>query len=155
MKITKKHRSRIEEGRGDVLFWDHQEDEIRYHDFDDAVEDFIDGLDCEDDSPEALRKQLASMPPIKITGYRHVTPNADEWADSILEMFLERLDEAYGNPDGDVHSPSDAMKTAALQFASCVIADFQVWLLEPVCTKEVNALEWVEENRPHWLEEKK
>jgi len=56
---------------------------------------------------------------------------AQRIASDALERTLERLDEEYGDPDGDTTDATDAMKEAALVFGRAVVAEYVPWQCEP------------------------
>lgn len=69
-----------------------------------------------------------------------------------LETLLERLDEEYGDPEGDGCEPTAAMLAAQKAFVDAVLAEYVPWACEPTGNKlTVNALEWAREHAPEWL----
>jgi hypothetical protein len=73
--------------------------------------------------------------------------------DSILADIVENLDEEYGDPDGDAHTPTQSMIDAANQLARVIEKDYAPWACEAIGTVEVDVFSWVKEHRPDWLEE--
>ena len=107
---------------------------------DEAIEEILDQASC----------PLADYGEVVVVGYANVEP---VWkAASILEDFLDRLDEEYGDPDGDITEPTEAMKQAADAFVRAVLAEYQTWVCEPTGEQvRVDALKWAQEHRPDWL----
>ena len=50
---------------------------------------------------------------------------------SLLEDILENLDENYGDPDGDLTSPTDEMIRASDMLAEVIKKDYICWMCEP------------------------
>jgi hypothetical protein len=72
-----------------------------------------------------------------------------------LAHTLERLDEDFGDPDGDGTTPTAAMLEAEKAFIAAVLAEYENHWLEDVYTEQVDVAAWVLANRPEWLEEEK
>lgn len=69
-----------------------------------------------------------------------------------LEYILERVDEDYGDPDGEPHKPSGALEEAAARFVELVKAEYgKPWACEEYCRVIVDVASWVKEYNPHWL----
>jgi len=70
--------------------------------------------------------------PIKVYTYnpREVAKDAETFSRDILENILERLDEEYGDPDGDYTEPTDSMKKASLELAKVIFKDYQSFMCE-------------------------
>jgi hypothetical protein len=133
------------------IYWGHPDEEhLTCVDPDEAIEEIIDGYYGEGEATEDVLRDLGE---VSVTGFAHAELNRESVAEMMLEDTLERIGETYGDPDGEGDQATDAMKSAALVCADAIIADYRVWLCEPVTEYKVNALEWVKENRPDWLEE--
>jgi len=127
----------------DRSYWGREEEEVLTNtDPDEAIEEILDAY-----GPGELEDHE-----VTVIEYRPRGCVVD--AESILENALERLDEEYGNPDGDYTKPTPAMTAAAEAFAKVLAAEYSVWACEPTGEKvTVNALAWVKEHRPDWLRE--
>lgn len=81
--------------------------------------------------------------PIKIDVYKpmSIAKDADTFAKNILEDILERLDEEYGDPDGDGTEPTENMKEASLKLAQVIINEYQSW----ACVKTGEDIEYSKE----------
>lgn len=125
-------------------FWDACERErLTYEDIDDAIEEYLDQL-----APGKLPET------VEVKGYVRREPSISEYEGAMLENLIERLDEEYGDPDAYHATPaSENMKAAELVFIKAVLAEYESWQCEPVITKEIDALAWVREHRPEWLED--
>ncbi len=111
--------------------------------------------DCADDAIEAiigdLDDPIAEIGDVTVHEYKSESLNFS--ANQLLSEILERLDEDYGDPDGDLTQPTPAMLAAAQTFASALRTDYFVWrCVTTGRTVTVNALEWVKQHRPDWLE---
>jgi hypothetical protein len=51
-------------------------------------------------------------------------------AERALEDAMERLDEEYGDPEGESTEPTDKMRSAAQAFAEAIIAEYVPWTCE-------------------------
>lgn len=127
-----------------IIFWDTDDVEYLTHtEQDDAIESLLDGVGDIDKLPETL----------EIYGYARQLPKVNTWAVNILDRFLENLDEEYGNPDGNYTESTDSMKEAAEKFVTTVLDDYVSWVCDIVAHKTINVKEWIQKNRPDWLEE--
>lgn len=92
---------------------------------------------------------------VKVTGYRYMKfdkePGLDP--DNILTDILERLDEEYGDPNGDGTEPTPRMKAAAKALSEAILSDYQPWACEPCGHAVVDVRQWCELFRPEWLEQ--
>lgn len=84
--------------------------------------------------------------PIKIHVHRQMDIGGEKYAqqiaDRIMEEELLRLDEEYGDPDGDADmSATESMREAALAFGRAVVAGYTPWMCEP--TGDI--IEWTQE----------
>lgn len=72
--------------------------------------------------------------------------------DVILDDVFERLDERYGNPDGDREEPGERDRREALRFVNGVVGRLFIWRCDPVPEiVEVDVERWIRENRSDWL----
>lgn len=70
--------------------------------------------------------------PVRVKEFRRMTlPRAESIAEDVLNEVLERLDEEYGDPDGDYTSPTDSMRQMAEAFARSVLCQYTPWCCEP------------------------
>lgn len=130
----------------DELLWSCNEDEERltHYDQDDAIEEYLDNL-----YPDPL-------PDGDIEVYGFAPREVDEKrikaeAFDLMERLHERLDEDYGDPDGDGFIVINAQLAAAEAFVRAFLKDYKVWAVRRVTTETVNVREWVEKNNPDWL----
>ena len=105
-----------------------------------------------DDKDEAIEAILEGMEPetetIEICGFTQMDISVS-WL-SPLEDILERLDEEYGDPDGDYTKPTEAMKEAEKAFLAVIKKEYTSYMCEVVCRETVNVNEWIKEHRPDW-----
>ena len=114
--------------------WDEPDrEDLRFSDRDEAIEAILDAMD--DPLPEK----------ITICGYARM--EVDLSSSDILTDFLERLDEDYGNPDGDLSEPTEAMKEAEKAFLAVIQREYEPWMCEEVCREEVNVSQWIDATR--------
>lgn len=109
-------------------FFDWKESETLYcTSIEDCVEDFLEQVDI-DSIPETL----------EITGYAPMIPDIERIASWILDDLLEtKLDDEYGNADGDYTKPTEAMKMASVNFVNEVLKEYKIWTCEPVSKQTV------------------
>lgn len=70
--------------------------------------------------------------PIRVLVYRKATMGEPEmFADCVIEDLLDRMDEEYGNPDGDLAVATPTMREAATTFVKTVMAEYTPWECEP------------------------
>ena len=132
----------VKDGR-EIECWDLEgEERLHYTDKDEAIEYILDNWD-EPKLPES----------IEICGYIRMSLNEHPggWAQWILELVLERLDEEYGDPD-EYSKPTEEMTKVAKRFMEIVCDEYTVWAYEIVTRKTVNVREWCEKHRPDFLE---
>lgn len=105
-----------------------------------------------DDKDEAIEAILEDMEPepetIEICGF--VTMEINVKGYDPLEDILERLDEEYGDPDGDPTKPTEAMIEAEKAFLAVIEKEYTSYMCEIVCRETVNVNEWIKEHRPDW-----
>lgn len=119
------------------IFWDTPDREnLRYSTESDAIEGILD--DLEKPFPEI----------IEIAGFARMVPSEGYFC--ILDDVLERLDEEFGDPDGDHFEPTPAMKEAEKAFVEVIRREYKPWMCEEVCRKTINVAEWIKQNRPDW-----
>ena len=51
--------------------------------------------------------------------------------------------------------PTPAMKEAEKAFLAVIEKEYFVWTCKEVCRKKINVAEWIKENRPDLIEDKK
>lgn len=69
-----------------------------------------------------------------------------------LDDLIERLDEEYGDPDGNYDCPiTDKMREAEKIFHETVLSEYAPWACEEICEEDVDVQEWIKRNRPDWL----
>jgi hypothetical protein len=128
-----------------VEFWGDEMDEVlSYEDMDEYIESVLDDFMEPSHCPETLI----------VWGYAHKEMTTKDMP-SVLDNLLEGLDEDFGNPDGGYSEVTEAMKEAEKVFLEVVRKEYTPWICEPVCKEEINVTDWIKENRPDWLEEKK
>jgi hypothetical protein len=134
----------------EIVYWscDDAAEQLYHDDPDDAVEEFIDDfLDPKMTPAEVLEAIPAE---IDVYGYARMKPSISE--ETSLEHLLEVLDEEYGDPDDSSTEPTPAMLAAEKQFHEAVLREYESWACKKVCTKTVDSKEWIQKNRPDWLE---
>lgn len=124
------------------VFWGSPDDErLEHSDEDEAIEAILDEMGYpHPDWPET----------ITICGFARM--EVDLPSLNPLEDCLDRLDEEYGDPDGEPAQPTEAMKEAERVFLETIRKEYTTWACEEVCRKEISVAEWVKENRPDWLQ---
>jgi hypothetical protein len=126
----------------EIVFWavGHCEN-LSETDMDDAIQYHLEQfeMDC---LPET----------IEVYGFARMTVGAH--GSCPLDHVLEYLDEEYGDPDGGWSDPTEAMKKAEAEFLEVIEREYVPWSCEQVATETVNAMDWIRENRPDWLESK-
>lgn len=140
-----------------VVFWDCVPDKERlYHsDREDAIEDHLDQML----NPKMTAADVLAALPEKVTVYGWARTEVDRaklaklLSESALEDLLERLDEDYGDPDGDPTDPTEKMQQAEAAFIRVVLDEYVPWSCEKVCEEEVDVEAWVRRYRPDWLKD--
>lgn len=124
-----------------VEFWDLPDAEWLYHtDKNDAIEAIIDSW-----HPKPIEGTF------ELCGYARMSIGPGYL--DVLGYVLERLDEEYGDPDGYTGTePTQAMKDAEKAFIDTIVSEYFVWACEPIVTEQIDAMAWVKEHRPDWLE---
>ena len=115
--------------------------------------DLFYGMDCEErlvhQSPEDVVEQLLDDSvgrvgepveetadrmtwPIRVVEYRRMElPKPEHLTCNSLKWLLDRLDEEYGDPDGDATEPTEVMRAAERAFHAVVLAEYVPWMCEP------------------------
>ena len=113
-----------------------------------------------EDPDEAIELIIDDLHPGPITDDRitviGVSPMSVKGAldqGQILEALLEQLDENYGDWDGDMTEPCDAMKAAAKVFAEAIENLYEPFQCRETARFTFSPLAWVKEHRPDWLED--
>ena len=116
----------------DEIMYGLKDQEILVSSIDEVMEDvFTDNLFKIGEGDAAIAERIEW--PVMILEYKRISTDhyAQSIADRALEEALERLDEEYGNPDGDSFVPTETMKNAAYLFGSIVARRFVAWQCEP------------------------
>lgn len=114
----------MEKATREATFWSCEEGQERliHTTIKDAIEDYVDQM-YPDTAPESL----------KVYGYAPMEVTDVEWHSRwVLDKLLIRLDEEYGDPDGDYSGETEAMKAASLEFVGKVLQDYAVFACEEV-----------------------
>lgn len=124
-------------------FWDAEEsEELTYETLDEAVEGYLDQANIWLDDPTI---------DIIVSGFCKMEISRETL--NPLDNLLDQVEEEYGNPNKD-YKPTDALREAEKKFIDIFLQEYDVYVCEKVCEVSVNVKEWVEENRPDWLEKK-
>lgn len=125
-----------------AVYWGAPDEERLIHDdMDEAIEAIF------DEWPDPLTGMVT------VCGYARMEVSAHYLdAESILEDILERLDEEYGNPDGDRSEATPPMLDAAKALVAAIKAEYVPWACEEVERHEIDMAAWIREHRPDWLE---
>ncbi|MBW2090653.1 MAG: hypothetical protein JRI34_00820 [Deltaproteobacteria bacterium] len=138
------------------IFWD-QDDrvELRFNNPDEAVEGIID---------EMYPTPIEEIGDITIYEYKRanieMSGAIDNDKELMIENIYERLDEEYGDHQNgefpDIPHDDPEIQQAWDKFVESVEKTYVPWACEKTGnTITVNALEWVKENMPEWLEGEK
>ena len=137
-----------------VKFWGPPEAERLIHDdVDEAVEDILDDMYPTPiaDLPETI--EVVGYAPMAVSMNIVDTIYSD---DSPLEMVIERLEEEYGDPEGENEVDiTERMKAAERHFLQVVRDEYQpqCWACEEITRVTINVREWIEKHRREWLED--
>jgi hypothetical protein len=118
--------------------------------------------DCRDDREQLIHDSIGEAVyawaderdgplPETVTVYgfaRMELPSEERIAETVLEHLIERIDEDYGNPD-DWAKPTEAMLTAAREFARVFRAEYECWACEEVTRQTVRVADHVS---AEWLD---
>jgi len=120
-----------------TAFWDCDPDKeyLRHEDIDEAIEAHLDGL-------EVLPRKITAY------GFSRKVVSKKHLVARMLEAAHEYLDEYYSGEDG--HDINEEIKVACDKFADVYIENFTTWQCEESEKVEIDAMEWVSENRPDW-----
>jgi hypothetical protein len=66
--------------------------------------------------------------PLVVHEFKRMTPSLS--AENILDDVLDRLDEEYGDPDGNSTEPTEIMKKAADVFVAVILAGYLPYVCE-------------------------
>jgi len=123
----------------DDIYYGFEGDEQLSEDMESLIEQFFED-NCEQvgEGSAAIADRIAW--PIVIGVYRRFDLAGEGHAipGRVLEEVLERLDEEYGDPDGDPFDATAKMWEAANAFACAVLDEYVPWMCEP--TGEVIAV---------------
>jgi hypothetical protein len=127
----------------DAKYWGSEDEERFTHtDPEDAIEGLLDSRHPHPITEERLT--IVGVSPRSVAG------QADQrW---ILEEVLERLDEDFGDWEGESTEPTDEMKAAAKVFAEAIEKAYTPFQCDETARFTFNPLEWAREHRPDWLE---
>jgi hypothetical protein len=127
-----------------IEFWDcsDQTETLHWEDKNQAIESYLDDL-THDDQPATLT----------VYGFARMSPNWKRLEINVLDDLIENLDEEYGSPD-EATIQTAIMQQAAKEFVQKIAAEYQTWSCVVKTSEEINVMEWIKENRPHWLEPK-
>lgn len=139
----------MEKPAREPVFWSCTDGENLIHDEpDDAIEDALDSMLHPNMTPAEV---LAALPKvITVTGYARMVPEIPTYA-APLECLLEALNEEYGPPDDEPNAPTQKMQEAEAAFIATVLAEYEPWACEEVCSEEINVEVWVREHNPEWI----
>lgn len=128
----------------DPEFWDATNAEVLMHTtMDEAIEAALDDMDACDQPDELVVRGMAPMRPS--FGVRKAT--------EVCEELLDCLDEEFGDPySHETQGPTEEMITAANALLNAVLGGYKSWACEEVCSVTVDVKEWIEKNRPDWLD---
>ena len=116
--------------------------EYLHDDPDEAIEELLDDCDASD---------FAAMAPLEVREYKRAKATLDP--EEVLEWVLEKLDQDFSVAAEEETHPTQKMKDAAREFCAAILADYVPYDCFPTGKVEiVNALDWVRENCPCWLE---
>lgn len=117
---------------------------LEYTEVDEAMEAFLERI------WPARREDLPRK--VKVLGFapKAVVASGSD-AESVLEDYLEHLDEKYGDWDGSMTEPTGAMKEAAERFVDTVIQEYgDAWQCDEVCSWKIDLHAWIDRHAPDW-----
>lgn len=82
---------------------------------------------------------------ITVCAFKRMVPSVDEYTHIFIDDLLERLDEEYGSPEGDIDKPTKGMIEAECIFIKAVIAEYHPWACEEVSRRVVSIAKWKKE----------
>lgn len=126
-----------------ISFWDTRDDAetLYYETIDEAIEMYLDGVESLKDVPEK----------ITIYGYARMIVKPESLYGSVLEDFLENLDENY-RADDECTEETDEMKSAEKEFIDKIVNLYESWSCEIVKTETVDRDDWIKKMRPDWVQ---
>lgn len=101
--------------------------------FKDAVERAVENAEDETD---------AEVTEVKVAAWRRPAVPPSFLRGSVLEHALERLDEEFGDPDGDDTEPTAEMRAVEKKFIDDLLALYKPEILEAVEIVRVDVAEW-------------
>lgn len=134
----------LKEGQPDLYSCNPDEEYLQYDEVDTAVEAYLDDIGFDSFGKPNFPKTLT------VYGWARKTVEPDFLKDSILEFVTERLDEEYGGEDASEITVK--MQEAEAQFIAVILKEYTPWQCEHVSEEEINVQDWINENRPDWLE---
>lgn len=71
--------------------------------------------------------------PIEIYIFKRLNPipNVEQYADNLLNILLEELDNEYADPDNETTEPTQNMIDASLILAQTIKDEYTSWMCEP------------------------
>lgn len=107
-----------------------------------------------DDAIEMIIDGMVGQIPQKIKVYKYKREKVKNFikVDDVLESIVERIDERYGDMDGEPTPVSPEMATLTSEYISKIEQMYVPWTCEIVEEMEVDTKKWITENAPHWLE---
>ena len=122
----------------DIVFWDADDgaEELSHDELEGAVEYALDNI-----HPGPYPEEL------EIFGFRRMKlGDNDITAEGVLQDILERLDEEYGDPNGDdpYAAVSAAMSNAAERFVKVFRAKYVPWSCETACRIVIKTAPYLE-----------
>lgn len=137
--------------KDDVMYGFEDSEEL-VDNIDELVEYHLDGCDKDFITDPSSTLTVRTYRRMKVVA--PVYPDAEDTA----ERIIERLDEEYGNPDGDNGTVviTDKAKELYAAFVNEIVGAYVPWSCEidkAVPPIVVNVREWVEKNNPEWLGE--
>jgi hypothetical protein len=118
----------------EIVFWTTTEfeEQLTHRSRHDAVTQWL------DDNPQIKPRQMPSA--IKVYGWARMEIDKGmraALADIALEDVIDRIEEEYGDPDGDVvPDKTDKMREAAATFVEAVLKSYTVWACEQVVEED-------------------
>lgn len=141
--------------RKPVAFWSCNDGEERlcWTEVDEAVEDFLDGLDGRCDCPTDREQEFRDLGEITVYAWvrEQFVPNK-YMARDLLEWFFDSYAEELFNPE-EGPTMTGGMRVAAQHLVDVIVREFVPWSCDrdPAQDVTVNALDWVREHAPEWL----
>jgi len=136
-----------------ISYWSCRDDLERLsdEDMDEAIEAYLDDLWERDQEWASYASYLPET--LSVYGWKRIKIKPEMLWEP-LEDVLERLDEEFGDPDGEGFQITDKMKEAQQAFLATVAAEYKCWACEVAITKEIDPVAWIKEHRPDWMKDK-